>query len=51
MGNYSINIDRRHVELVADIMTMRGTVLGAPASHHSPTFFKTVTTNSPRGCT
>lgn len=28
MNNYSINIDRRHVELVADIMTMRGTVLG-----------------------
>ena len=28
MGNYSISIDRRHVELVADIMTTRGTVLG-----------------------
>ena len=28
MGAYDIGIDRRHVELVADIMTTRGTILG-----------------------
>ena len=28
MGDYDIGIDRRHVELVADIMTTRGTILG-----------------------
>ena len=28
MGSYDIGIDRRHVELVADIMTTRGQILG-----------------------
>jgi DNA-directed RNA polymerase III subunit RPC1 len=28
MGDYDIGIDRRHVELVADIMTTRGSILG-----------------------